>query len=138
MEFMGRAVADLSAAISVELMTIGDKLGLYKAMAGEGPMTSTQVAERTDTSERYVREWLNNQVAGGYILYDPATGTYELPAEHAFALADENSPVFLGGAFDLMAACWDSEDRILNAFRTGEGVGGAGTGRAAQCNRAGN
>ena len=123
MEFMGRAVADLSAAISVELMTIGDKLGLYKAMAGEGPMTSTQVAERTDTSERYVREWLNNQVAGGYILYDPATGTYELPAEHAFALADENSPVFLGGAFDLMAACWDSEDRILNAFRTGEGVG---------------
>lgn len=123
MEFMGKAVTDMSAAISVELMTIGDKLGLYKAMAGAGPLTSTQIAERTDTSERYVREWLGNQVAGGYITYDPPTTTYELPDEHAFALADEDSPVFLGGAFDLMAACWGSEDRILDAFRTGEGVG---------------
>jgi SAM-dependent methyltransferase len=123
MEFMGRAVADMAAAISVELMTIGDKLGLYKAMAGSGPLTSAQIAERTDTSERYVREWLNNQVAGEYITYDPASKSYELPDEHALALANEDSPVFLGGAFDLMAACWGSEDRILGAFRTGEGVG---------------
>jgi len=123
MEFMGRAVSDMAAAISIELMTIGDKLGLYKAMAGAGPLTSRQIADRTSTSERYVREWLNNQVAGGYIIYDPALTTYALPDEHALALADEDSPVFLGGAFDLMAACWDSEDRIIDAFRTGEGVG---------------
>ena len=123
MSFMGQAVSDMSAAISVELMTIGDKLGLYKAMAGSGPLTSAQVAERTDTSERYVREWLNNQVAGGYVTYDATTASYELPDEHAMALANEDSPVFLGGAFDLMAACWGSEERIIDAFRTGEGVG---------------
>jgi len=123
MAFMGQAVTDMSAAISVELMAIGDKLGLYKAMAGAGPITSAEVAERTGTTERYVREWLNNQVAGGYVVYDPTSGNYELPEEQAFALADEDSPVFLGGIFDVLGACWAAEERITEAFRTGEGVG---------------
>ena len=123
MAFMGQAVTDMSAALSVALMAVGDKLGLYKAMAGAGPLKSAEVAERTGTTERYVREWLNNQVAGGYIAYDPATGRYELGDEQAFALADEDSPVFLGGVFDVLGACWAAEERITEAFKTGEGVG---------------
>jgi SAM-dependent methyltransferase len=123
MAFMGQAVTDMSAAISVALMAIGDKLGLYKAMAGCGPLTASDVAERSGTNERYVREWLNNQAAGGYVTYDPDTGKYELPDEQAFALADEDSPVFLGGVFDVLGACWAAEERITEAFRTGEGVG---------------
>src|SRR5271169_3254190 len=121
--FMGRAVSDMAAAVSIALAMIGDKLGLYKAMAGAGPLTSLQVAERTGTSERYVREWLSNQVAGGYVSYDAATSSYTLEDEQAFALADESSPVFLGGAFDVIAACWAGEERMLEAFRTGKGVG---------------
>ncbi|MGA8726603.1 MAG: class I SAM-dependent methyltransferase [Acidimicrobiales bacterium] len=113
----------MSAAISVALMAIGDKLGLYKAMAGSGPLTPAQIAERTGTHERYVREWLNNQVAGGYIIYDPTGPTYELGDEQAFALADEDSPVFLGGAFDVLGACWAAEEQIAEAFRTGGGMG---------------
>ncbi len=123
MAFMGQAVTDMSATVSVALMAIGDKLGLYKAMAGAGPLTPAQVAERTKTHERYVREWLNNQVAGGYIAFDPSTHTYELEDEQAFALADEDSPVFLGGAFDVVGACWAAEEQITDAFRTGEGMG---------------
>ncbi len=123
MAFMGQAVTDMSAALSVALMAVGDKLGLYKAMAGAGPLSSAEVAERTGTTERYVREWLNNQVAGGYIAYDPASGRYELGDEQAFALADEDSPVFLGGVFDVLGACWAAEERITEAFKTGEGVG---------------
>jgi len=123
MAFMGQAVTDMSATVSVALMMIGDKLGLYKAMAGAGPLTSAEVAERSGLSERYVREWLNNQVAGGYIAYDPKAKTFELGEEQAFALADEDSPVFLGGAFDVIAACWAAEEQITDAFRTGKGVG---------------
>jgi SAM-dependent methyltransferase len=121
--FMGQAVTDMAAAISIALAMIGDKLGLYKAMAGAGPLTSAQVAERTGTTERYVREWLNNQVAGGYLSYDPKKSTYTLEDEQALALADESSPVFLGGAFDVIAACWAAEEQITDAFRTGKGVG---------------
>jgi 2-polyprenyl-3-methyl-5-hydroxy-6-metoxy-1,4-benzoquinol methylase len=121
--FMGQAVTDMAAAISVALAMIGDKLGLYKAMAGAGPLTSAQVAERTGTTERYVREWLNNQVAGGYLSYDPKHSTYTLEDEQALALADESSPVFLGGAFDVIAACWAAEAQVTEAFRTGKGVG---------------
>jgi 2-polyprenyl-3-methyl-5-hydroxy-6-metoxy-1,4-benzoquinol methylase len=123
MAFMGQAVTDMSATVSVALMAIGDKLGLYKAMAGSGPLTPADIAERTNTNERYVREWLNNQVAGGYITYDPARSTYELEEEQAFALADEDSPVFIGGAFDVVGACWAAEEQIAEAFRTGEGMG---------------
>jgi SAM-dependent methyltransferase len=121
--FMGQAVADMGAAISAPLMVIGEKLGLYKAMAGAGPLTSQELADRAGVAERQVREWLRNQAAGGYVTFDPATDTYTLPPEQALALADEESPFYLLGAFDLIASLYADEDRIVEAFRTGEGMG---------------
>ena len=121
--FVGQAVTDMGAAISGLLLHIGDRLGLYKAMAGAGPITSATLAARTGTAERYVREWLGNQAAGGYVTYDPADGTYELPAEQAMVVANENSPVFLGGAFEVIASCYADHARFTDAFRTGAGVG---------------
>jgi hypothetical protein len=123
--FVGQAVVDMGAAISGLLLHIGDWLGLYKAMAGAGPMTSATLAGFTGTTERYVREWLGNQAAGGYVVYDPAGGTYELPAEQAMVVADEDSPVFLGGAFETIASCYADHDVFVDAFRTGAGVGWA-------------
>jgi SAM-dependent methyltransferase len=122
-QFMGKAVTDMAAAMTLLLMTIGDKLGIYKAMAGAGQLTPAQLATKTGLTERYLREWLGNQVAGGYISYDPSSKTYELPEEHAFALADEDSPVFLGGAFDVFGAAWAAEDKVAEAFQTGKGIG---------------
>lgn len=121
-QFVGKVIADLGAGVSGVLARIGHRLGLYRAMTGAGPMTPAQLAERTGTNERYVREWLNNQAAGGYVTYDPASGRYELPVEHAFVLADEDSPTYLAGAFDTMAATWAAHDRVERAFQTGEGV----------------
>lgn len=121
--FMGQAVGDLGAAISGLMVHLGDELGLYKAMAGAGPVTSAQLAERTDCDERYVREWLNNQAAGGYINYVAGQDAYELPPEQAMALADEDSPVFLPGGFAGIAAAWAGTEKYLEAFRTGKGVG---------------
>src|SRR6478609_10754738 len=121
--FVGQAVLDMGAAISGLLLHIGDRLGLYKAMAGAGPITSVDLAQRTGTTERYVREWLGNQAAGGYVVYRPAERTYELPAEQAMVLADEDSPVFLGGAFDTITSCYADHDVFVDAFRTGAGVG---------------
>src|SRR5438270_8411760 len=121
--FMGKAVTDLGAIISAPLMVIGEKLGLYKAMAGAGPLSSEQVAERSGAAERYVREWLRDQAAGGYVTYDPTTDTYTLPDEHALALADEDSPFYILGVYDLIASLYADEDKILDAFRTGSGLG---------------
>jgi SAM-dependent methyltransferase len=120
---VGQAVADMGAAISGLLLHIGDRLGLYKAMAGAGPITSATLAARTGTAERYVREWLGNQAAGGYVVYDPADGTFELPPEQTMVVADEDSPVFLGGAFEAIASCYADHDLFVDAFRTGAGVG---------------
>jgi SAM-dependent methyltransferase len=122
-QFMGKAVTDMAAASTLLMMTIGDKVGLYKAMAGAGPITSEALAKKTGLHERYVREWLGNQTASGYVSYDPASASYELPEEHAFALADEESPVFLGGVFDVFGAMWAAEDRVVDAFQTGKGIG---------------
>ncbi len=121
--FVGRAVNDLGAAVSALLLHIGDKLGLYKAMAGAGAMTSAQLAEKTGTAERYVREWLANQAAGGYVSYDPTADTYSLTEEQAFCLANEDSPAFLPGGFESIAACFADEPKITAAFRSGGGVG---------------
>jgi 2-polyprenyl-3-methyl-5-hydroxy-6-metoxy-1,4-benzoquinol methylase len=121
--FVGQAVVDMGAAISGLLLHIGDRLGLYQAMAGAGPITSSTLASRTGTTERYVREWLGNQAAGGYVVYNPAEGTYELPAEQAMVVANEDSPVFLGGAFEAIASCYADHDVFVDAFRTGAGVG---------------
>src|SRR5580700_7543217 len=88
-EFVMKAVAEMGAAMNAALILIGDKLGLYKAMAGAGPMTSAELAAKTKTTERYVREWLSAQAAGGFVIFDAASGTYTLPPEQAMALADE-------------------------------------------------
>ena len=121
--FVGQAVVDMGAAISGLLLHLGDRLGLYKAMAGAGPITSATLAQRTGTAERYVREWLANQAAGGYVVYDPAGSTYELPAEQAMVVANEDSPVFLAGAFETIASCYADHDVFVDAFRTGAGIG---------------
>jgi SAM-dependent methyltransferase len=121
--FMGQAVTDMGAIISAPLMLIGEKLGLYKAMAGAGPLTSQEVAERSGAAERYVREWLANQAAGGYVTYDPETGRYTLPDEQALALADEDSPFYILGVYDLIASLYADEDKIMESFRSGDGMG---------------
>jgi SAM-dependent methyltransferase len=121
--FVGNAVNDLGAAISALLLHIGDKLGLYKALAEAGPLTPKELAEKTGTAERYVREWLANQAAGGYVTYDAAHGTFSLNEEQTLCLADDESPVFLPGGFESLAAVFASEPKITAAFRSGEGVG---------------
>jgi SAM-dependent methyltransferase len=122
-EFVMRAVGEMGAAMNAALIVIGDKLGLYKAMAGAGPMTPAELAAKTKTTERYVREWLCAQAAGGFVTYDPGTGKFTLPPEQAMALADEQSPVFLPGFFQAVSACMKDEPKISEAFRTGKGVG---------------
>ncbi len=102
--FMGQAVTDMGAIISAPLMVIGEKLGLYKAMAHAGPLSSQEVADRAGVAERSVREWLRNQAAGGYVEFDAASDRYTLPDEQAMALADEDSPAFIPGAFQLVAS----------------------------------
>ena len=121
-QFVHQAVGDLAAAISGLMVHLGDRLGLYRAMAGAGPVTPATLAERTGTAERYVREWLANQAAGGYVTYDVDDGTFELRAEHALVLADDQSPVFLGGAFETIASCYTDHEVFARAFTTGEGV----------------
>ncbi len=122
-QFIGAVVGDLGATLNTALIRIGDKLGLYKAMAGAGPLTPQELADRTGTAERYVREWLAAQAAGGYVVYDPETECYELPPEQAMALADEQSPYFLLGGFQLASAVIADEPKLADAFRSGEGFG---------------
>jgi SAM-dependent methyltransferase len=121
--FMGQAVTDMGAVISAPLMVIGEKLGLYKAMAHAGPLTSQEVADRSGAAERGVREWLGNQAAGGYVTYDPDSDRYTLPDEQALALADEDSPFYILGMYDSIASLYADEDQILEAFRSGNGMG---------------
>jgi SAM-dependent methyltransferase len=121
--FVGQVITDMAASMSGVMTNIGHKLGLYKAMAGAGPITPAQLAQKTSTHERYVLEWLNNQAAGGYVTYDPSNRTYELPLEHAMVLADETSPVFMASGFDTVSSMWLDEDKVTNAFRTGKGIG---------------
>ncbi len=120
--FVGQVLTDHAAAASSALVYVGRRLGLYQELAA-GPATADGLAERTSTSPRYVREWLLNQVASGYVEHDPVTGTYSLPAEHAAVLADPSSPAYLAGAVDLIGAAWASVDRAVESFRSGAGVG---------------
>jgi SAM-dependent methyltransferase len=120
--FMGQFVGDLGAAISAALVVIGDRLGLYRALA-EGPMTPEKLADSTGTDARYVREWLCNQAAGGYVTYDPESSTFSLTPEQSLALAQEGSPAFVPGAFQLATALIKDEERISQAFEDGHGVG---------------
>jgi SAM-dependent methyltransferase len=121
--FMGQVVGELGATVNAGLIVIGDRLGLYKAMAGAGPISSAELAEKTGTAERYVREWLNAQAAGGFVEYNPQTQRYLLPAEQAMALANEESPAFVCGAFELATATLKSGAQIESAFRSGAGFG---------------
>jgi SAM-dependent methyltransferase len=122
-EFMGRFVGDLGAAVSASLVVIGDRLGLYRAMADGEPVSSEQLAERTGTDARYVREWLSNQAAGGYVTYHADSDTFSLTPEQSLALAQEGSPAFVPGAFQLATSLTKDDEKITRAFRTGEGVG---------------
>src|SRR5690606_7640309 len=101
-----RALGDLTAGYTGIMVSIGHKLGLYRAMTGAGPLSAREVAGRADCAERYVREWLNAQAAGGYLHYHAVSDTYELPAEHAPVLSDEDSPYFLPPAWNVPAAMW--------------------------------
>jgi SAM-dependent methyltransferase len=116
-------VDDAGATVSTALARIGHRLGLYRAMVGAGPLTPGELAERTGTHERYVREWLGNQAASGYLRHHPGLEAYELPPEHAVVLADENSPVYMAPAWEQMAAVWAMEERLREAFRSGRGIG---------------
>jgi SAM-dependent methyltransferase len=120
--FLGQVVGDFGAIVGAAAAAIGDDLGLYRAMADGEPVTPASLAERTQTYERYVREWLLNQAAGGYVAYDPATGTYLLPPEQAMALTDENSPAYIAGGFKLLLAAAKAAPRVAQAFRTGGGL----------------
>jgi SAM-dependent methyltransferase len=121
--FIGQVVTDLSAAFSGVLVNVGRKLGLYQAMADLGACTSVALAEASGIRERYVREWLANQTAGGYVAYDPEKRTYALPPAQAMVLAVDQSPVFMAPAFEVAASFWADEDQIVEAFRSGEGLG---------------
>jgi SAM-dependent methyltransferase len=120
--FVGQIATEIGATLGAALVNVGDRLGLYRAMADSQPVSAADLAARTDTRERYVREWLNTQAAGGYVTYDPATDTYTLPAEHAFVLADESSPLAMAGMFQSAAAVFDGRMRVADRFRAGGGV----------------
>jgi SAM-dependent methyltransferase len=121
-EFLGKVVGDFGAALSSSLAYIGQKLGLYKAMAASDAVTPSELAQKTSTNERYVREWLINQASGGYVDYDATTGKYSLAPEQAVALTDENSPFFVGGGFFDVKAMNQAVERIESHFRDGGGM----------------
>jgi SAM-dependent methyltransferase len=123
MGFVFRAVDEVGATLNTALVVMGDRLGLYRALAGAGPLTPAELAERTGTAERYVREWLNAQAAGAYVDYDPDSCRYSLSPEHAMALTDESSPAYLPGFFQIALGSVVDSPRITEAARTGEGVG---------------
>ena len=122
-EFVGKAMGDLGGALTAALVVIGDKLGLYRAMAEAGPLAPAELAKRTGTTERYVREWLSGQAASGYICYDAASGKFHLDEEQAEALANDESPACVVGGFIGMTAAMRAEPKVAAAFRSGGGVG---------------
>src|SRR5437763_9532414 len=122
-QFVFRAVEEVGATLNAALVVMGDKLGLYRALAGAGGLTSVELARRTGVSERYVREWLNGQAAGGYVEYAPEQGTYTLPPEQTIALTDDQSPAYLPGFFQIALGSVIDSPRITEAARSGDGVG---------------
>jgi SAM-dependent methyltransferase len=120
--FVGQFVTDLGAAVHSGMVVIGEKLGLYKALAGH-PLSSAELAAKTKTDERYLREWLSSQAAGGYVTYDAATDKFSLSQEQEFTLAMEDSPAYLPGAFELALGSLAAVPRIVESFRSGAGMG---------------
>jgi SAM-dependent methyltransferase len=123
MSFVFRAVDEVGATLNTALVVMGDRLGFYRALAGAGPLTPSELAARTGTAERYVREWLNAQAAGSYLDYDPDSGRYTLPPEYAIALTDESSPAYLPGFFQIALGSVVDSPRITDAAKTGAGIG---------------
>ncbi|MDB5451922.1 MAG: SAM-dependent methyltransferase [Caulobacteraceae bacterium] len=121
--FMGKMVGDMGSAMSAALVVLGDHLGLYKALAEHGPATSFDLAGSTGLNERLIREWLAAQAAAEYITYDAAAGRFSLSPEQAMVFADEESPVFLAGGFELLQAVFKDEPKVAKAFRSGLGLG---------------
>ena len=122
-DFMLKALGDIASTLSAVLVIIGDRLGLYKAMAESGQsITSEELAKKTNTNERLIREWLANQAAGGYITYDASNGKYSLPPEQLMALADEDSPVYILGAYQAIRSYFKDEDKFVEMFKTGKGL----------------
>ena len=121
-DFMLKAVGDIASTMSAMLLIIGDRLGLYKAMAESGPITSKELAKKTNTNERYIREWLANQAAGGYITYNPTDVKYTLPPEQAIVLADENSPVYIQGAYQVIRSLFKDEEKFVKMFQSENGL----------------
>ena len=123
MQFVFRAVDEVGATLNTALVVMGEKLGLYRELAGAGPLSSAELAERTGTAERYVREWLNAQAAGGYVAYDPDSGRYTLPPEQAVALTDSDSPAYLPGFFQIALGSVIDSTKIVEKARSGDGFG---------------
>ena len=122
-EFIGKVVNEWGATEGALLTFVGDRLGLFKAMAGAGELTPEELAKKTGTHPRIIREWLAGQAAGGFVTYNPVTGSYTLPEEQAFALTDENSPAYIAGFYQSLAGLFKDQEKIIEAFRTGKGLG---------------
>ena len=122
-EFIGKAVNDWGAAEGALITFVGDRLGLFKAMAGAGELTPEELAKRTETHPRMIKEWLAGQAAGGFVTYNPINGTYTLPDEHALALTDENSPAYVVGFYQSLVGLFKDEEKIIEAFKNGKGLG---------------
>jgi SAM-dependent methyltransferase len=135
--FVGKAMSDLTAGYTGVMVSLGAKLGLYRAMAGAGPLSSREVAERSRCAERYVREWLNAQAAGGYLAFHPASETYELLPEQAAVLADEDSPFYVPIAWNVPGSLWADEEKAIAAIRDGVGIAWGEHDRRNSCGSAG-
>lgn len=122
-EFIGRIINDWGAAEGALITFVGDRLGLFKAMIGEGEMTPEELAKKTNTHPRMIKEWLASQAAGGYVIYDSNTKKFALPEEHALALTDEKSPAYVCGFYQSIVSLFKDEEKIIEAFKTGKGLG---------------
>jgi SAM-dependent methyltransferase len=120
--FVNRTITDLAAGYAGVMVSLGRQLGLYDTLANAGPLSSHEVAARSGCAERYVREWLNSQVAASYLAYQPSSQTYELLPEQALVLADRNSPAYIAPAWEVPASMWADQPKAIHAFRTGKGV----------------
>ena len=122
-QFLGKFVADAGASIHGPTVLIGEQLGLYKVLAASGPMTSEELAKKTSTNERHIREWLAGQAASGYVNYNSSTGKYSMSPEQEFTLANEDSPVYIPGIFYSIGAIYKDQRKIADAYKTGKGLG---------------
>lgn len=121
-EFVMKAVADMGSSLSAMMVMLGERLGLYKALQQKGPLTSEELSKATNTSERYIREWLASQAASGYLSYNPGDKKFSISPENAMVLADENSPTYLLGGYQILRSIFKDEDKFVKIFQTGEGL----------------